>query len=212
MASLVSSLGLRQDARRAYGGEDRHNIGWLYDVRAGKCGLTDRSLAGEAAWLEVSLVRFSARLRVMALRYFKSLAVLIWTFIVLSIFVWFLRYAKAHNPAPGVQHLNELICLTAGLFWAGFTPTIVNLPLRWIRKFGSLDTVAKHGDIDLSYFELVVIVSCVCSFIATSVGLIYYYQFLIETNMKNIFVIIAVGAIIALSLINLAKSVIRFRG
>jgi hypothetical protein len=50
--------------RTKHGGADGSDA-WAYNVRAAKTGLRDRTLVEEAARIEVALVRFAARLRVM---------------------------------------------------------------------------------------------------------------------------------------------------
>jgi hypothetical protein len=178
-SGLVSDLPQRKSARLQYGADDEDNRAWIYDVRAGKSGLADRSLIGEAARLETTLVRVNARLRVMAIRYFKSLLLLIWTLIVLSSLIAAVSYIQVRllqTPADkrlsNFKYLSEYVCLSFGLMWACLTPIIVNLPLRWIRQTGDKNTkFARHRDIDLSRFELVVFVCCGLSFFASLTGL-----------------------------------------
>jgi hypothetical protein len=142
----------------------------LYNVRAAKVGLLDRTLFEEAAHMEASLVRLSARLRLMAFRYFRSLLALIWTFIFLVLILLTLTYVKNHEV---VKHLPELFALTGGVVWSGFTPYIVCSPLRWIRKFGSRDASSLRGDIDLSHFDGIILILCFLSFGVSFAGLFY---------------------------------------
>jgi hypothetical protein len=180
------------------------NSSLLYNVRAAKVGLLDRTLFEEAAHLEASLVRFSARLRLMAFRYFRSLLALIWTFIFLVLILWTLSYVQSHEI---VKHLLELVALTGGVMWSGFTPFIVSSPLRWIRAFGSLDASASHGDIDLSHFEGIVLIWCSISFGVSSAGFIYL---IITGEIANIYLLAVVVALVIMSFISLAISVYDF--
>jgi hypothetical protein len=177
---IVNTLKQRRDARFRTGGDVDSNISWIYDVRAGKAGLTDRTLIDDAARLETTLVRVNARLRVMAIRYFKSLLVLIWTLILLSILTAVLRYFELETETGDqislakLKHVSEIVCLAIAIMWACLTPIVVNSPLRWIRKTGDRNLrFARHRDVDLSRFELVVFLCCTLSFLVSAPGLIF---------------------------------------
>jgi hypothetical protein len=212
-SDLVSSLRERKEARSRHGADDQTNVAWAYDVRAGKTGLEDRSLVEEAARLEVSLVRLNARLRVMAIRYFKSLLVLIWTLIILTILVSFLSYLQEHPPSLSkYRRLGEILCLAFGLLWACVTPIIVNFPLRWIRKFGDRNILfARHRDIDLSHFELIVFLCCLISFLSSAVGLLYGIVIL---DLQGVLEFVVWGAslvVMGLTIYSLISAVVRLR-
>jgi hypothetical protein len=196
--NLARSLAERCDIRNRTTSEEGAEF---YNVRAAKAGLVDRTLFSEAAHLEASLLRFSAHLRVMAFRYFKSLLSLIWTFIFLVLMSWGLGYVKDN---PLTDRIFEIVAITGGVVWSGSTPFVVNLPLRWIRAFSSLDTSASHGDLDLSRFEGIVLVCCVFSFSIAAAGFAYLaLTYWIDNSYLFAILVVAV----TLSGINLLLSV-----
>ncbi len=126
-----------------------------YSVACGIAGLADRKLVGEAARLEASLVRHNLGLRGIVIRYAKSLILLIWTTLVLGVGAilldGFYRDGAANPKILATE--NALISATL-LVWALFAPSIIKVPVRWIRAIGPKGADVKTGfDPQFAQFE-----------------------------------------------------------
>jgi hypothetical protein len=143
-------------------------------IVAGQEALT---LQQQAAQLQAHLIRLNVSLRVIIVRYIKSLIAFVWTLIALTICLAVVEPAIERPdvlPWPGT-HPVEYWCLIFGLLWASLAPLFVALPLRWIIRRGNQGLrLEVRRDMHLMGFELTVWLLCFFAVVFSCVGLYEY--------------------------------------
>lgn len=136
----------KRDDYQPYMTKAQIGVGAAYDVRATLAGLQDRTLVQEAARLEVALVRINSQLRVLLVRYVKSILAFVWTIVALMVSLSIVKKFPAQA---------DMICLDIGMFWATLNPFVVSLPIKWLIKIGDQNSLPSsfRKDLDLTHFE-----------------------------------------------------------
>lgn len=100
----------------------------------------DRALVEEVAYQEMAIVRNVMYLRRLVLRYVKALLLFVWTMIVSFVMLPFFQEPR----------LPAFVVLSGGyLVWALVAPTLMRLPIRWMYRHRTRDSIETQNQIDL---------------------------------------------------------------
>ncbi len=143
-----------------------------FNTALGLAGVVDRTLAGEVAKLETSLVRHALSLRRLVLRYLKALLMFIWTTLV----SFFLISILTRFPYLIIMALTYLV-------WALLTPRIVKLPIKWILELSN-QNAKRSVDRDKQLMQFERKVTTLCR-IAAAISLIVTLAAVILTLLKR---------------------------
>lgn len=136
----------------------------LFYTAFGLTGVIDRSLAGETAKMEMSLVRHALNLRHLVLRYAKALLMFVFTTFLLLIvdeFTNVIINSPHNNPNLDLQVLSFGFAV-----WGLLTPFVVTQPLRWSYHAAERRLKVAHirSDSQLKAFEKIVIIVSIIIF------------------------------------------------
>lgn len=117
-----------------------------FNTALGIARVFDRNLVEEVAYQEMALVRNVMYLRRLVLRYVKALLLFVWTMMISFIMMPFLQEPR----------LPSFVVLSAGyLVWSLLAPGVMGLPMRWVYRHRTRDSIEtqKQIDLQLQYLE-----------------------------------------------------------
>lgn len=173
---LVVPINERAIERRyaAFLHTESHTEKQIFQMRMDLAGLERLTLEEHVARLQALLVKFNIAIRVVIIRYFKSLIAFVWTVIMLTLCLAVVKQHTVHRPG---SYPTEYWCLFFGFIWASLAPLLVALPLVWVTARGDQNKSLRRvrRDPHLIGFERTVLALCLTAAFASSVGLWEYH-------------------------------------
>jgi hypothetical protein len=173
-----------------------------FNVALGITGVFDRNLSQECARLEASLVRHSLRLRVLIIRYFKSLMIFVWTALIFFVLAPIITRLQAGAPiyllGADLVKLDYAILATLFAVWAFGAPFVVRRLILWIWEEANKNTRPDLLNIDAHFvtFEKIVYFVCLAAIVSSSFGIVKGFEYAWGETAKLITKVILTVAVI----------------
>jgi hypothetical protein len=143
-----------------------------FGVSVGIASVEDNTLIEEAAALEAALLKTNINLRVIVIRYAKSLIIFVSTAVLI-----FLMSAAVNQvgASPFVNEYIDTILFVLAVLWLAFTPYLTASPIRWLQSLGRAGAAkgVLHFDPHFWSFESTVYFSCLSAVILSFLAVFF---------------------------------------
>jgi hypothetical protein len=153
-------LGTDEDTREDFG------------VSVGIASGEDQTLIEEAAAVEAALLKTNINLRVIVIRYAKSLIIFVST----AVLIFLMSAAVSQvGKSPFVDEYIDTILFILATLWLAFTPYLTASPIRWLQSLGRAGAAkgALHFDPHFWSFESTAYFSCLGAVVLSFCAVIY---------------------------------------